>query len=566
MDPKGADPKEFKSNPKNPKANNGRNSNAMTNKSSNQYSIKRKHNKQFQRNCDTNGSETRNASISERIAHTEALGNYSPDFAVFILVLIGNEVELKLSNSQVYRGIFHSISTREGSNEQFVCIRFCRRILDLFSNELSKPIEDYCMFPLSSVYRLSTTNTNGIPTSFDSVSGELKGSHADRINTFMTDNEISNSDVHVHERILKPWVSEENNSDLIDDVLGNESFECWDQFEENRNKFGVQGTYDENLYTTPLDYSAITEEERRNAEILANEIEKEQKTDSASYLLCEKNDSIIENDEEMHFSSVYRNVPDQISSNKATDSKLENESASALNKSAKNNCIESNWQVSDKDSQSKQGKSSFSFNPNAKEFLPRGVSNFPTIPENPSNNYINIQIHESNNSYEFQNDSYHYPYNIEHNIPSNIPSNGYQYHYEISQQNHNNCGLIHVNSVQSKGAQFRDELSNEAGGETNVSQVPCGGYYLIKNRNDEIDDSRKGGYKPHGTSYDAPNSQAIYYYPAESGDVQNSGYYVPDYNAGKWPNYPINGPCYIPNNHSELYNHYCNYQGQGTYY
>lgn len=563
MEPNGADLKTLKSNSKNSKANNLRNPNAITNKGPNQY-IKRKHNKQFQRNYDANGSETRNGSISDRIANTETLSNHSPDFAVFILVLIGNEVELKLANSQVYRGIFHSISTREGSNEQFVCIRFCRRILDLFSSELSKPIEDYCMFPLSSIYRFSTTNPNGVPTRFDSVSGELKGSHADRINTFMTDIEISNSDVQAHERILKPWVADDHNSDLIEDVLGNESFDCWDQFEENRNKFGVQGTYDENLYTTPLDYSVITEEEKRKAEILANEIEKEQKTNSVNNLENEKNDSTIENDEEMHFSSVYRSVPDQISTNKDTDSKLENASAATLDQFGKNDkCMEGDLEISNKDSHPKQGKSSFSFNPNAKEFLPRAISNFPTLPGNPTNNYINIQTHEPiNNSCEFQNGPYQYSYNVGHGVPPN----GYQYHYGINQPTQNNGSFIHVHSVQSKGSQFRDELNNEAGDETNVNQILCGSYYLIKNRNDEINEDGKGGYKPHGNSCDAPNSQAIYYYPAESGDAQNPGYYVPDYNSGKWQNYPTNVPYYIPNNHPELYNQYRNYQGQGTYY
>ncbi|KAJ1607451.1 hypothetical protein OJ253_2326 [Cryptosporidium canis] len=551
MEPSDSDPRILKSNSKNSKFISGRNQN--TTRGSNQQMSKRKH-KQFQKVYEDNHYDARNCSISERITTTETLSNSSPEFAVLMLVLIGNEVELMLADSQVYRGIFHSISTK-GGTEQFVCIRFCRKITSLFSKELSKPIEDYHLFPLSSIYRISTVNINGIPTSFDSVSGELKGSYAERINTFMTDNEISHNNTHLHERALKPWISEDQSSNIVEEVLGNESIDCWDQFEENRAKFGVQGAFDENLYTTPLDYNAVTEEEKRNAELLADEIEKEQKTSSVNYIEHQENDLIVENDEEMNFSSVYRSVPIRIGSSTATCSRLENESIKISETSTANDTCEINSSELPKDSDHKS-KSNFSFNPNAKEFLPRAIPNLQTMQGNSLSGY-NDQIQESVDfPYEFQS-QYHNSY--EHN---QFPG-AYPYNFEVHQPGNVNSGIIQIHSTQLNGIEFDTELNSDCCDEANPCQIQSGGYYLPNH--DETDASANIGYKYQDNSYDVQNTRAIYYYQ-ESEDVQNSGYYVTDYEMSKWPNYQMNGPCYIPNNNSEQYSGYCNNSSQGTHY
>lgn len=47
----------------------------------------------------------------------------------------------------------------------------------------------------------------------------------------------------------------------------------WDQFETNRRLYNVKSTYDENLYTKPLDRTAITREQMHHAERIAHEIE-----------------------------------------------------------------------------------------------------------------------------------------------------------------------------------------------------------------------------------------------------------------------------------------------------
>ncbi|KAK9171571.1 LsmAD domain protein [Cryptosporidium meleagridis] len=545
--------KVLRSQSKHSKISNGKNPSVMS-KSFTQHNIKKKNNKQFQRDYESNSIEARSGSISDRIANAEVINGNSSEFAVFILVLIGSEVELKLIDNRVYHGIFHSISKKEGSNEHFICIRFCRRILELYSNELSKPIEDYCMFPLSSVYRLSTSNTSGIPTRFDSVSGELRGNKVCGTNAFRTDNEISHDDRHVHERILKPWIPEDHSSDIIEDILGSEPVDRWDQFEENLNKFGIQGTFDENLYTTPLDYNEISEEEKRKAEILASEIEMEQKTASINN---------FENDEEMNFSSVHRNISDQSNSNKGADIKLQNESVYELNQPKTNDKhSEATEELSNKDSLSKNLKPKFSFNPNAKEFLPRAISNNSKACEDHLDKFDNVRANKiANHSNEYQNDSYHYSQKSVHYDHSN---RHLQHHYD-NQLNQTHRDFSIINSVQSKEAQFIDGLRNEVINDMSANQISYYEYYSNTPCADHVESKRIVNQYPE-FSCDVSNTQTAYYYAPEYEDIQSSGYYISDYNAGKWPNYSMHNQYYIPSNNSEVYNHYCNYQGRGAYY
>ena len=95
---------------------------------------------------------------------------------------------------------------------------------------------------------------------------------------WFTDSEISgNKIVHGAERKLQKW------DDGGDDSGGLEGFQMekkgegnggsWDQFETNKNLFGVTSTYKEDMYTTKLDMSQLTPEMQARAEALAKSIE-----------------------------------------------------------------------------------------------------------------------------------------------------------------------------------------------------------------------------------------------------------------------------------------------------
>lgn len=87
-------------------------------------------------------------------------------------------------------------------------------------------------------------------------------------NKFKTDHEISKQS-RAQKRTLQQWEGEDS-SNLNFDV---KEYKVWDQFETNKQKFGVVSTYDENLYTTPVPkLSELTEEQVLRAKIVEKEL------------------------------------------------------------------------------------------------------------------------------------------------------------------------------------------------------------------------------------------------------------------------------------------------------
>lgn len=88
--------------------------------------------------------------------------------------------------------------------------------------------------------------------------------------SFKTDSDIS-SGFKARERELQRWMPDEGTAEL---TLEDNSNGGWDQFKVNEEKFGVESTYDEHLYTTRINTAADDYQERlKKAERLAREIE-----------------------------------------------------------------------------------------------------------------------------------------------------------------------------------------------------------------------------------------------------------------------------------------------------
>lgn len=89
---------------------------------------------------------------------------------------------------------------------------------------------------------------------------------------FKTDTDISGQKGAVFERELQRWSADEGSSVELS-LEDTASSQHWDQFAVNQNKFGVQSTYDEHLYTTVIDRSHPDFQQReRRAEQIAGEI------------------------------------------------------------------------------------------------------------------------------------------------------------------------------------------------------------------------------------------------------------------------------------------------------
>ncbi|CCG23593.1 mRNA polyadenylation regulating protein [Candida orthopsilosis Co 90-125] len=131
---------------------------------------------------------------------------------------------------------------------------------------------------------------------------------------FKTDADITNSRDKVktfEERELVKWEPEEEEGlqklTLEDEVATRNGNSHWDQFKVNEEKFGVESTYDEHLYTTRIDKSAPDYEQRlAKANQIAAEIEGQTTTDR--HILEERGIQVDDSgmDEEDKYSGVDR--------------------------------------------------------------------------------------------------------------------------------------------------------------------------------------------------------------------------------------------------------------------
>ncbi|ODV78361.1 uncharacterized protein CANTADRAFT_6753 [Suhomyces tanzawaensis NRRL Y-17324] len=125
---------------------------------------------------------------------------------------------------------------------------------------------------------------------------------------FKTDSDISGR-FQLKERELQRWVPEDDNNPVLsldDDAFGSNNGQ-WDQFKVNEEKFGVEASYDEHLYTTRINTTASDYQERlAKAERLAKEIEGQ--TTSDRHILEERGIQVDDSgmDEEDKYSGVDR--------------------------------------------------------------------------------------------------------------------------------------------------------------------------------------------------------------------------------------------------------------------
>lgn len=124
---------------------------------------------------------------------------------------------------------------------------------------------------------------------------------------FKTDTDISGQKGAIYERELERWSAGDDDTGLTLEQSVNAT-QPWDQFAVNQNKFGVQSTYDEHLYTTAIDKSHPEYEQRlKIAEKLADEITNQ--SYNGNVHLAEERGLVVDDsglDEEDKYSGVDR--------------------------------------------------------------------------------------------------------------------------------------------------------------------------------------------------------------------------------------------------------------------
>ncbi|CAN3358570.1 hypothetical protein DICA1_E07052 [Diutina catenulata] len=124
---------------------------------------------------------------------------------------------------------------------------------------------------------------------------------------FKTDTDISKG--QYRERELERWVPDEDTPAMTLESTGSGT---WDQFKVNQEKFGVESTYDEHLYTTRINKQAPDYDERvKRADKIARDIEGSATTDR--HVMEERGLSVDDSgmDEEDKYSGVDRTKGDR---------------------------------------------------------------------------------------------------------------------------------------------------------------------------------------------------------------------------------------------------------------
>ena len=229
-------------------------------------------------------------SISEKIIEQR--------YYSLILNSIGEKIHIDLISGDVIEGLLYSI---DPINNEYLLINNPRRLsrtgVPLFLKESLLKI--YFKEILSINYLIN----NNIPQEKNNFKN----------NTFKVDSQISKKSINKtkEEKLVKYEIKpEDKNNKYINQTLEDEEDTNWDQFELNKKVYNVISTYDENLYTTKLDKNKITEEDKKFADKIYNEIMKTNKDEKNVHILEER--GVIQQkdndmDEEDKYSSVIKN-------------------------------------------------------------------------------------------------------------------------------------------------------------------------------------------------------------------------------------------------------------------
>ncbi len=180
-------------------------------------------------------------------------------FLHFVNSLVGSNVELEFNNASRISGVFHTATPFDDKKYELVV----KQVRHLSGNT-------------SHIAPGSTVITD---FDRDNYVVHIKSSNLDLVNKknndLMTDGAIQRNNMsHLLDRELRvasEWVSDPSTTDNTD--FNEKGLKNWNQFDVNREKFNVQSTYDENLYTKKLDRSLFSKEDVERAERIAKEIE-----------------------------------------------------------------------------------------------------------------------------------------------------------------------------------------------------------------------------------------------------------------------------------------------------
>ncbi|KAH9559096.1 hypothetical protein CY35_06G041800 [Sphagnum magellanicum] len=222
--------------------------------------------------------------------------------------LIGQLVEVQTKNGLVYSGIFHAINN---DNKEFgVVLKMARLIRDgAVKGGKSEAVKDAQRKPPSKSVLIHGKDFVQIIAKDVLLSGDTLPNGRARENRaeIVTDAVLSQVPHRELERELMPWKPDDDASENLS-LNFSHTWRSWDQFETNKALFGVESTFNEELYTTKLERGPQMREREREALRIAREIEGQ--TTRNIHLAEERGMRLTSEveamDEESRYSSVLR--------------------------------------------------------------------------------------------------------------------------------------------------------------------------------------------------------------------------------------------------------------------
>ncbi|CAN6819271.1 unnamed protein product, partial [Brassica oleracea] len=236
-----------------------------------------------------------------------SLKRHSRDSLVYLTTcMIGHLVEAHLKNGSIYSGIFHAADVKKDFG---IVLKMASLVKDgtlpghkSRSQFVRKPPYKTFIIPADELLQVVAKDLSVFSD------GKLKAVQSEKSVELLTDSSISKSCRVDQGRELKPWVPDGEAPEGLDNVFDKPwKRGGWDQFKVNQERFGVKSTFNEEMYTTPLDRGLRTRELEEKAGEIAREIEGENTGDlhvaeERGLQVNEKFDT----DEEAKYSAVRR--------------------------------------------------------------------------------------------------------------------------------------------------------------------------------------------------------------------------------------------------------------------
>ncbi|XP_073388244.1 uncharacterized protein [Physcomitrium patens] len=227
--------------------------------------------------------------------------------------LIGQHVDVQRIDGHVYSGIFHAASFEK---EIGVILKMARHVKEGTHPTQGESGREAARKPPIKKLQIQGKDIVQIIAKDVSLSGDGSFNSRTRENRsdIVTDSAVSQGWHRESERELKPWKPDDESSDPTSFNLSNAwSGGNWDQFEVNKTLFGVETTFDEELYTTKLVRGPQMHEREREAQRIAREIQGQQTRNM--HLAEERGVHLAPElealDEETKYSSVGRGFQDE---------------------------------------------------------------------------------------------------------------------------------------------------------------------------------------------------------------------------------------------------------------